>query len=243
MNRVIIFVDIVKSVDAKVAQGDAEANRMIQQRLQDIESALRLADPTVQRSIGQGDGILLLGTDPVILFHAAVMLQGGWISWPVGRAAKLSLGMGEFEETTDGDFRGSAIDLASRILSLCPEGGVVVTESIRACVQSAGFAGKLIRLEAELKGFGQEVYYEADGKYIPSEGSRQPAVVNVKQPARITFEAMPRSKFLAGAQGRSTDEPHARVTWNAVMLWRTLTIIALLGVVALGLFVVVTHGK
>lgn len=175
MNRVIVFIDVVGSVDEKVRLGDAEGQRRSRQRLADIEAALRAIDATIQRNAPPaGDEILLTGTNAVGIYHQCVLLQSNWKSWdwPHVPAVRIAIGAGEFEAKTDGNYTalsGSPIDLTHRFLEHCPVAGIVMTEGVRPALQSAGFAYKLERREATIQGFGRESYYVSNGQYIEGD--------------------------------------------------------------------------
>lgn len=181
MNTVIVFADMGRSVDKNIEHGDDAAASIIQQRLQDIESSLRRVDPAFKRISGTGDGWMCFGENAIRLFEEAVKIQAIWKAWPtpmhksLHMAAKIAIGIGSFPMSADGDYHSTSINLTRRILDFCPEQGVVVTEAVRAIIQTAGYSDKLIRVSEKLKGFpGEESYYEVDGEFLRTEGSRIP---------------------------------------------------------------------
>lgn len=178
--KTLIMVDVSGSLALKVRRGEADAGALIARRLSDIEAAFRAVDPTIERpGPSEGDSLFLVGTATVLLFQAAVLLQASWKSWSWSTgvpATRIALGAGEFTSTPDGKFiaqRGISIDLTKRVLDACPFAGVAVTESVRSVVQAAGFAYKLIRAQAHMKGFEEEQnYYLADGIWTQGEEAK-----------------------------------------------------------------------
>jgi len=163
--RVIVFVDVVGSTALKVEKGDAVGSTEIAKKLDAIETVLRAADPTATRhGPSEGDSFLLTGSDTFALFQGAVNAQIAERVWGSSVTTRVAMGRGEFEVMADGRFkslRGSSIDLARRILEFCTPSGVVVTESVRNAVRSAGYGSQLTRRTENLKGFGEETFYVA----------------------------------------------------------------------------------
>jgi class 3 adenylate cyclase len=171
--RAIVFVDVVGSTALKVEQGDSTGAAEVANKLNKIEAALVKADPTAKRhGPSEGDSFLLIGSNTLALFKAAVNFQALEMVWNSSMSVRISVGRGAFEAMPDGNFqslRGSSIDMARRILEYCNPFGVVITEYVREIVRSAGLGGSLTRCEEELKGFGLEVFYTT-GKEDRKEG-------------------------------------------------------------------------
>lgn len=168
MNHVIIFLDVVGSVEHKNHVGSAVANLDISHRLQAVVNELRAVDPSVTvPGPSEGDSILATGSDLLKLFTTLVCRQHAWKCWRDGTLPlRIAIGFGEYQVMEDGALRGMEIDRAHRILSHCEPGGLVVTESVRPVVFDAGMRYKLVRKEADLKGLGREIFWKTNGTFL-----------------------------------------------------------------------------
>lgn len=168
MNHVIIFLDVVGSVEHKNHVGSAVANVDIAHRLAAIVNELRAVDPTIiVPGPSEGDSILATGSDLLKLFTTLVCRQHAWKCWRDNTLpVRISIGFGEYQVMEDGAMRGMEIDRTHRILSHCEPGGIVVTESVRPVVFDAGMRYKLLRKEADLKGFGREIFWKTNGTFL-----------------------------------------------------------------------------
>lgn len=164
--HVIIFVDIAGSVEFKLDQGVKIANAKISERMADVSGQLKQIDSTIDIRPIEGDGLLATGNDLLAVFQSMVMMQHVWKVFKTGQLpVRVAIGYGEYETALDGSLRGTQIDLTSRILKHCEPGSVVVTDSARPKIFDAGLRYKLIRMEADLKGFGEEAFWKTNGTF------------------------------------------------------------------------------
>ena len=146
----IAFADLVGFVQFTEEEGEAEALDLIEQFVVSVENSL----PTGARVVKNiGDGVMIVGTDPVALANWAIGFQEGF-----EKRSRPRIGI-HFGRTVfrDGDYYGRSVNLASRVVNRAQGGEVLVTESVKDAVQEG--TGLLFEPigEFQLKGFSESV--------------------------------------------------------------------------------------
>jgi adenylate cyclase len=120
----IAFADLVGFVQFTEERGEAEALDLIEQFVVSVEGSL----PTGARTVKNiGDGVMIVGNDPVALTSWAVGFQEGFEKRARPRIG-IHYGVAVFR---DGDYYGRSVNLASRVVGRAQAGEVVVSETVR----------------------------------------------------------------------------------------------------------------
>ena len=166
---VIVFVDLTGSTQAIAEQGEP-AIASVRARLAAIRAGLMIGDPRL-RQIGPaaGDGCLLVGHDVAGLVRAALEEQARWRGLEEGLPARLAIGVGEPswsgpESDSMSTPYGSTVNLTSRLLSVCPPGGIGLAEGAHLALLEASAEGSALgqRFQAAkgpLRGFQEPQRY------------------------------------------------------------------------------------
>jgi len=142
----IAFADLVGFVQFTEERGEAEALDLIEQLVVSVENSL----PTGARVIKNiGDGVMIVGNDPVALTDWAINFQEGFEKRSRPRMG-IHYGRTVFR---DGDYYGSNVNLAARVVDRAQAGEVLVTDSVKnAASQESGLVFEPIG-DFQLKGF------------------------------------------------------------------------------------------
>ena len=142
----IAFVDLVGFVSFTEEQGEQEALDLLERFVVSIEDSLP-ASARVVKNIG--DGVMIVGNDPVSLTDWAIDLQQGF-----EQRSRPRIGI-HYGRTLyrDGDYYGRNVNLAARVVARSQGGEVLVTEPVRDIVPET----RALYFEAigdvQLKGF------------------------------------------------------------------------------------------
>jgi adenylate cyclase len=142
----IVFADLVGFVRFTEEEGEQEALDLVESFVTSIDQSLP-GSARVVKNIG--DGVMIVGTDPVALTDWAIGFQEGF-----ERRSRPRIGI-HYGRTVyrDGDYYGGNVNLASRVVARAHAGEVIVTDSV------VGAAGQRTDLafepigEFQLKGF------------------------------------------------------------------------------------------
>jgi adenylate cyclase len=142
----IVFADLVGFVRFTEEEGEQEALDLVESFVTSVEQSLP-GSARVVKNIG--DGVMIVGTDPVALTDWAIGFQEGF-----ERRSRPRIGI-HYGRTVyrDGDYYGGNVNLASRVVARAHAGEVIVTDSV------VGAAGQRTDLafepigEFQLKGF------------------------------------------------------------------------------------------
>jgi adenylate cyclase len=123
----IAFVDLVGFVSFTEEQGEQEALDLLERFVVTIEDSLP-ASARVVKNIG--DGVMIVGNDPVALTDWAIDFQEGF-----ERRSRPRIGI-HYGRTLyrDGDYYGRNVNLAARVVARAHAGEVLVTEPVRDTV-------------------------------------------------------------------------------------------------------------
>jgi adenylate cyclase len=123
----IAFVDLVGFVSFTEEQGEQEALDLLERFVVTIEDSLP-ASARVVKNIG--DGVMIVGNDPISLTDWAIDFQEGF-----ERRSRPRIGI-HFGRTLyrDGDYYGRNVNLAARVVARSHAGEVLVTEPVRDAV-------------------------------------------------------------------------------------------------------------
>jgi adenylate cyclase len=123
----IAFADLVGFVRFTEEEGEQEALDLIESFVVSVEASLP-ASARVVKNIG--DGVMIVGTDPVALTDWAFGFQEGF-----ERRSSPRIGI-HYGRTLyrDGDYFGGNVNLASRVVARAHAGEVLVTEPVVAAV-------------------------------------------------------------------------------------------------------------
>ena len=162
MSDTVIMIDLVGSTQAMADRGIALAGSEIAGRLRGLVQEFMLVDPAM-RQMGEfsGDGVLLIGGKPKEVIICALRAQVAWS----GLSARIAICVGPVEFREGAGAQGGVINMASRLVDLCPPGGVVVSESaVDYLLDVPGVRGRMTRRRAELKGLGDVTYWVMNGR-------------------------------------------------------------------------------
>jgi adenylate cyclase len=119
----IAFADLVGFVRFTEEAGEAEALDLIERFVEAVEESLP-GDARVVKNIG--DGVMIVGNDPVALADWAIRFQTGF-----EKRSRPRIGI-HYGETVyrDGDYYGRNVNLAARVMTRAQAGEVLVTKPI-----------------------------------------------------------------------------------------------------------------
>ena len=142
----IVFADLVGFVRFTEEEGEEEALDLVESFVTSVEESLP-GSARVVKNIG--DGVMIVGTDPVALTDWAIGFQEGF-----ERRSRPRIGI-HYGRTVyrDGDYFGGNVNLASRVVARAHAGEVLVTDTV---VEAAGERTDLEFEpigEVQLKGF------------------------------------------------------------------------------------------
>jgi adenylate cyclase len=142
----IVFADLVGFVRFTEEEGEQEALDLVESFVTSVEESLP-GSARVVKNIG--DGVMIVGTDPVALTDWAIGFQEGF-----ERRSRPRIGI-HYGRTVyrDGDYYGGNVNLASRVVARAHAGEVLVTDTV---VEAAGERTDLEFEpigEVQLKGF------------------------------------------------------------------------------------------
>jgi adenylate cyclase len=142
----IAFVDLVGFVRFTEEEGEQQALDLLERFVVTIEDSLP-ASARVVKNIG--DGVMIVGNDPVGLTDWAIDYQDGFE--PPSRP-RIGIHYGR-TLYRDGDYYGRNVNLAARVVARAQAGEVLVTEQVREAVPESP-ALRFTRLgDVQLKGF------------------------------------------------------------------------------------------
>jgi adenylate cyclase len=142
----IAFVDLVGFVRFTEEEGEQQALDLLERFVVTIEDSLP-ASARVVKNIG--DGVMIVGNDPVGLTDWAIDYQDGFE--PPSRP-RIGIHYGR-TLYRDGDYYGRSVNLAARVVTRAQAGEVLVTEQVREAVPETP-ALRFERLgDVQLKGF------------------------------------------------------------------------------------------
>ena len=142
----IVFADLVGFVRFTEEEGEQEALDLVESFVTSVEESLP-GSARVVKNIG--DGVMIVGTDPVALTDWAIGFQEGF-----ERRSRPRIGV-HYGRTVyrDGDYFGGNVNLTSRVVARAHAGEVLVTDTV---VEAAGERTDLEFEpigEVQLKGF------------------------------------------------------------------------------------------
>ncbi|MEX0992435.1 MAG: adenylate/guanylate cyclase domain-containing protein [Solirubrobacterales bacterium] len=127
----IAFADLVGFVQFTEEEGEAEALDLIERFVVSVEDSL----PTGARVVKNiGDGVMIVGNDPVALTDWALGFQEGFEKRSRPRIG-IHYGRTVFR---DGDYYGSNVNLAARVVGRGEGGEVVVTAPVKEAAAADG---------------------------------------------------------------------------------------------------------
>ncbi len=142
----IAFVDLVGFVSFTEEEGELQALDLLERFVVSIEDSLP-ASARVVKNIG--DGVMIVGNDPVRLADWAIDFQEGF-----EQRSRPRIGI-HYGHTLyrDGDYYGRNVNLAARVVARAHAGEVLVTEPVRDAVpETPGLFFERIG-DVQLKGF------------------------------------------------------------------------------------------
>jgi len=142
----IVFADLVGFVRFTEEEGEQEALDLVESFVTSVEQSLP-GSARVVKNIG--DGVMIVGTDPVTLTDWAIGFQEGF-----ERRSRPRIGI-HFGRTVyrDGDYFGGNVNLASRVVARAHAGEVLVTDTVaEAAADRTDLEFEPIG-EVQLKGF------------------------------------------------------------------------------------------
>jgi adenylate cyclase len=142
----IAFVDLVGFVRFTEEKGEQEALDLLERFIVSVEDSLPVSARLVKHI---GDGVMIVGNDPVELAYWAIGFQEGF-----EKRSRPRIGI-HYGRTLyrDGDYYGRNVNLAARVVARAQAGEVLVTEPVRdAVLDGGGLAFEPIGA-VELKGF------------------------------------------------------------------------------------------
>ena len=159
----IVFADLVGFVRFTEEEGEQEALDLVESFVTSVEESLP-GSARVVKNIG--DGVMIVGTDPVALTDWAIGFQEGF-----ERRSSPRIGI-HYGRTVyrDGDYFGGNVNLASRVVARAHAGEVLVTDTV---VEAAGRAHGP-RVRADRRG-AAEGLPRADVA-VPARGSPEGAL-------------------------------------------------------------------
>jgi adenylate cyclase len=142
----IAFADLVGFVRFTEEEGEQEALDLVEAFVASVEESLP-ASARVVKNIG--DGVMIVGTDPVALTDWAIGFQEGF-----ERRSSPRIGV-HYGRTVyrDGDYYGGNVNLASRVVARAHAGEVLVTEPVADAVGSRTDLQFEAIGQVQLKGF------------------------------------------------------------------------------------------
>ena len=151
--RAVLFTDICGSTELTQRLGDAAGTQLVREHDRIVRSALEARDGREVKHLG--DGIMASFSSVAGAVEAAIEMQTVLATRndDAETPFELRIGISAGEPITDeGDLFGAAVQLAARLCSCCPAGGITVSVAVRElCI------GKQLRFDVgrvvELKGF------------------------------------------------------------------------------------------
>lgn len=119
----IVFADLVGFVRFTEEEGEEQALDLIERFVEAVEASLP-AGARVVKNIG--DGVMIVGTDPVSLVDWALGFQEGF---PKRSRPRIGIHYGD-TIYRDGDYYGRSVNLAARVVSRAQGGEVLLTEPV-----------------------------------------------------------------------------------------------------------------
>ena len=142
----IVFADLVGFVRFTEEEGEQEALDLVESFVTSVEESLPRSARVVKNI---GDGVMIVGPDPVTLTDWAIGFQEGF-----ERRSRPRIGI-HYGRTVyrDGDYYGGNVNLASRVVARAHAGEVLVTDTVVAAAgERTDLAFEAIG-EVQLKGF------------------------------------------------------------------------------------------
>ena len=142
----IVFADLVGFVRFTEEEGEQEALDLVETFVTSVEESLPRSARVVKNI---GDGVMIVGPDPVTLTDWAIGFQEGF-----ERRSRPRIGI-HYGRTVyrDGDYYGGNVNLASRVVARAHAGEVLVTDTVVAAAgERTDLAFEPIG-EVQLKGF------------------------------------------------------------------------------------------
>jgi adenylate cyclase len=145
--RTILFTDLESSTELTQRVGDAQAQRVVHGHNEAVRAALSNHGGTEVKHTG--DGIMAAFGSAVGAVEAALTIQARLQNGEV--RVRIGINAGE-PISEDGDYFGSAVQLAARVCAEAEPGQVVATQVVRDLCRGKGFAFREIG-QVTLKGF------------------------------------------------------------------------------------------
>ncbi|MDX6652392.1 MAG: adenylate cyclase [Solirubrobacterales bacterium] len=142
----LCFVDLTGFTRYTEEEGDEEAIDLVERFVDSVEATLP-AESTIVKTIG--DEVMIVSRDPVTLTEWAVGFLGLFQERPRPRVG-LHYGSAVYR---DGDYFGSEVNLAHRVVNRALGGEVLVTEPVRDAIKRSEFLDFDPIGEVNLKGF------------------------------------------------------------------------------------------
>ncbi|MDX6632067.1 MAG: adenylate cyclase [Solirubrobacterales bacterium] len=142
----LCFVDLTGFTRYTEEEGDEEAIDLVERFVDSVEATLP-AESTIVKTIG--DEVMIVSRDPVTLTEWAVGFLGLFQERPRPRVG-LHYGSAVYR---DGDYFGSEVNLAHRVVNRALGGEVLVTEPVRDAIKRSEFLDFDPIGEVSLKGF------------------------------------------------------------------------------------------
>jgi class 3 adenylate cyclase len=155
--RAVLFTDICGSTELTQTLGDDAGTELVREHDRIVRAALEARDGREVKHMG--DGIMASFSSVTGAVEAAIEMQTALAvrNADAETPFDLRVGISAGEPITDkGDLFGAAVQLAARLCSCCPSGGITVSVAVRElCI------GKRLRFDGgrlvELKGFAEPV--------------------------------------------------------------------------------------
>jgi adenylate cyclase len=144
----IAFADLVGFVRFTEEAGEAEALDLVERFVEAVEDSLP-GDARLVKNIG--DGVMIVGNDPVALADWAIGFQRGFEERSRPRIG-IHYGVTMYR---DGDYYGRNVNLAARVVARAHAGEVLVTEPVYELMSRDGAVGFEPIGGVQLKGFSE----------------------------------------------------------------------------------------
>jgi adenylate cyclase len=150
INVAVCFIDLTGFTRYTEEEGDEEALDLIERFVETVESTLP-PEATIVKTIG--DEVMVVSPDPASLTEWAVGFLGLFPERPQPRVG-LHCGYAVYR---DGDYFGTDVNLAHRVVTRALGGEVLATDSIVETIRDSEFLEAEPMGEVELKGFPRTI--------------------------------------------------------------------------------------
>ena len=178
----IVFADLVGFVRFTEEEGEEEALDLVESFVTSVEESLP-GSARVVKNIG--DGVMIVGNDPVALTDWAIGFQEGF-----ERRSRPRIGI-HYGRTVyrDGDYFGGNVNLASRVVARAHAGEVLVTDTV---VDGGGRAHRP-GVRADRRGAAQGL--PGADVAVPARGRPRPSIAPLVAASALAFASASRARW------------------------------------------------